>query len=207
MQGLSCTAACGIFPHQGSNLCLLHWQADSSLLSHQGSPLIILHSKISCPKYCVVFVSLVCSGRYMDFTLPPAVHESSSSSTHYYKVPSTDSNSWMICVSVVYFFFCCLSIIYSCFFTGLVMFSYGKKKWKLIAQSCPTLCNPTDCSLPGSSVHGILCARILEWVAISFSRGSSLPGIEPGSPALQADSFFYQLRKPPVFLYTDSYCT
>ena len=44
-----------------------------------------------------------------------------------------------------------------------------------VAQSCPTLCNPVDCSLPGSSVHGILQARILEWVAISFSRGSSRP--------------------------------
>ena len=41
------------------------------------------------------------------------------------------------------------------------------------AQSCLTLCDPTDCSPPGSSVHGILQARILEWVAISFSRGSS----------------------------------
>ena len=38
----------------------------------------------------------------------------------------------------------------------------------LVAQLCPTLCNPMDCSLPGSSVHGILQARILEWVAISF---------------------------------------
>ena len=44
-----------------------------------------------------------------------------------------------------------------------------------VAQSCPTLCDPVDCSLPGSSVHGILQARILEWVAISFSRGSSRP--------------------------------
>ena len=42
-------------------------------------------------------------------------------------------------------------------------------------RSCPTLCNPMDCSLPGSSVHGILPARILEWVAISSSKGSSLP--------------------------------
>ena len=41
-----------------------------------------------------------------------------------------------------------------------------------VAQSRPTLCDPIDCSLPGSSVHGILQARILEWVAISFSRGS-----------------------------------
>ena len=40
----------------------------------------------------------------------------------------------------------------------------------LVAQSCPTLCDPMDCNLPGSSVHGILQARILEWVAISFSK-------------------------------------
>ena len=43
------------------------------------------------------------------------------------------------------------------------------------AQSCLTLGNPMDCSLPGSSVHGILQARILEWVAIPFSRGPSWP--------------------------------
>ena len=40
----------------------------------------------------------------------------------------------------------------------------------LVAQSCPTLCNPMDCSPPGPSVHGILQARTLEWVAISFSK-------------------------------------
>ena len=44
-----------------------------------------------------------------------------------------------------------------------------------VAQSCPTLCDPMDCSLPGSSVHGIFQARVLEWVAISFSRASSPP--------------------------------
>ena len=44
-----------------------------------------------------------------------------------------------------------------------------------VTQSCPTLCDPVDCSPPSSSVHGILQARILEWVAISFSRGSSQP--------------------------------
>ena len=43
------------------------------------------------------------------------------------------------------------------------------------AQSCPTLCNPIDCSLPGPSVHGLFQARILEWVVISYSRGSSPP--------------------------------
>ena len=40
----------------------------------------------------------------------------------------------------------------------------------LVTQSCPTLCSPVDCSPPGSSVHGIVQARILGWVAISFSR-------------------------------------
>ena len=44
-----------------------------------------------------------------------------------------------------------------------------------VAQSCLTLCDPVDCSPPGSSVHGILQARILKWVAISSSRGSSQP--------------------------------
>ena len=46
----------------------------------------------------------------------------------------------------------------------------------LVTQSYPTLCDPMDCSLPGSSVHGILQARILEWVAIPFSIGSSRSG-------------------------------
>ena len=44
-----------------------------------------------------------------------------------------------------------------------------------VAQSCPTLCDPMDCSPTGSSIHGIFQARVLEWVAISFSRGSSWP--------------------------------
>ena len=44
-----------------------------------------------------------------------------------------------------------------------------------VTQSCPTLSDPIDRSLPGSSVHGIFQARVLEWVAISFSRGSSRP--------------------------------
>ena len=44
---------------------------------------------------------------------------------------------------------------------------------RLVAQSCPTLCDPVDCTPPGSSVQGILLARILQRVAIPFSRGSS----------------------------------
>ena len=60
----------------------------------------------------------------------------------------------------------------------------------MCAQSCPTLRDPMDCCPPGSSVHGILQARILEWVVIPFSRASSNPGIQPTylvSPALAAD--------------------
>ena len=51
---------------------------------------------------------------------------------------------------------------------------YGESESE-VAQLCPTLCDPMDCSLPGSSIHGIFQARILEWVAISFSRRSSRP--------------------------------
>ena len=64
----------------------------------------------------------------------------------------------------------------------------------VLVQSCPTLCNPKDCSLPGSSVRGISQAGILQWVAISFSRESSRPrdwnqlSHPCKSPALQADS-------------------
>ena len=51
-----------------------------------------------------------------------------------------------------------------------------------LLQSCPTLRNPMDHSPPGFSVHGILQAKMLEWVAMPSSRGSSNPGIEPTSP-------------------------
>ena len=54
-----------------------------------------------------------------------------------------------------------------------MQFISARRRRRSFAQSCPTLCNPVDCSLPGFYVHGILQARILEWVTISFSRGSS----------------------------------
>ena len=56
-------------------------------------------------------------------------------------------------------------------------------------------CDPMDCRPPGSSVHGIFQAKIVEWIAISFSRGSSRP--EPRSPALQADSLPTELWGKP----------
>ena len=60
----------------------------------------------------------------------------------------------------------------------------SRVKVSAVTQSCPTLCDPVDCSPPGSSVHGILQVRILEWVAISSSREAS----RPRAPALQADA-------------------
>ena len=58
----------------------------------------------------------------------------------------------------------------------------------LVTQSCPTLCDPMDCSPPGSSVHGILQARILEWVPIPFSRSLFLgsPSILPGEGTVRS---------------------
>ena len=75
-----------------------------------------------------------------------------------------------------------------------------------VAQSCPTLSNPMDCSPPDSSVHGIFQARVLEWGAIAFFKNTGVgcyfllqgiftgPGIEltsPVSPVLQEDFFYH----------------
>ena len=65
------------------------------------------------------------------------------------------------------------------------------------AQLCLTLCSPMDCSLTGSSVHGIFLARVLEWGAISFSRDLPNAGIELGSPTLQADALLSELPGKP----------
>ena len=76
------------------------------------------------------------------------------------------------------------------------------------AQPCLTLCNPMDCSSPGPSVHGIFQARILEWVAIFYSRYLPNPGIESASlasPALEADFFsLYHLGNPTLDPFINS---
>ena len=79
-----------------------------------------------------------------------------------------------------------------------VMLQYSLE-WAHLVQSCPTLCNLMDCSPPGSSVHRIFQARILEWVSISSSKRSPDPGIELMSPAL-ADRFFtcWTTREVPL---------
>ena len=73
-----------------------------------------------------------------------------------------------------------LAVLYSfnlflIYFWSFLILGWKVKSESEVVQSCPTLCNPVDCSPPGSSFHGIFQARILEWVAISFSRGSSWP--------------------------------
>ena len=68
----------------------------------------------------------------------------------------------------------------------------------LVTHSCPILCDPMDYSLPGSSVHSILQARLQEWVATGNLPN---PGIKPRSPALQADSLsFATPGKPSLVL-------
>ena len=63
---------------------------------------------------------------------------------------------------------------------GISVTSYGETqtncvKWSEVKSLSPTLCDAVDCSLSGCSIHGIFQARVLEWIAISFSRGSSRP--------------------------------
>ena len=75
--------------------------------------------------------------------------------------------------------FCSKAIRLMCIHQALISNAEEVK----VSESCPTLCDPMD-----YTVHGILQARILEWIAVPFSRGLPNPGIEPRSPAFQADS-------------------
>ena len=79
----------------------------------------------------------------------------------------------------------------------------------LVSQLCLTLCDPMDCSPPGSSVHGIPQARKLEWVAMPFSWDLFDPRIEPMSPmspALQADPYLWsQQGRPYICIYVYVY--
>ena len=67
----------------------------------------------------------------------------------------------------------------------------------LVTKSCLILCDPMDYSLPDSSVHGISQARILEWVATSFSRDLPDPGLEPASLAASALAGVFFATEPP----------
>ena len=75
----------------------------------------------------------------------------------------------------------------------------------LAAQSCLTLCDPMDCSLPGSSVHGVLHARIPEWVAMPTPGDLPDLEIEPTPPAPPAQQTDFFTTEPPVKPHTNSY--
>ena len=78
--------------------------------------------------------------------------------------------------------------------------------WCEVAQSCPTLCDPMDCSLPGCSLHGILQARVLEWVAITFSRGSFPPKNRTQVSHIISRRFtIFQLRSQGQHLFTSCF--
>ena len=104
---------------------------------------------------------------------------------------------------------CCLDLSHSFFSFSAIhhlpfLYFHACMCAKLL-QLCPTLCDPMDCSPPGSSVHGILQARILEWVAMPSSRGSSHPmdrthAGEPACPALAGRFFITSTAWEALFL-------
>ena len=75
------------------------------------------------------------------------------------------------------------------------------------AQSCLTLCNPMDCSLPGSSVHGIFQGRVLEWVANFFSRGSSWPWDQAQVSRLVGRHFYHLSHQGSPNIYPEKTTT
>ena len=77
----------------------------------------------------------------------------------------------------------------------------------LVTQSCPSLWDPRDYSPPDFSVHVILQARILEWIAVPFSKDLPDPGIEPWSPALQVDLFYHLSYREVCLCYDEKKLT
>ena len=131
--GLSCSTAHGIFPDQGSNPCLLHWQVNSLPLSSQGSLAAAAAAAAKSLRSCLTLCNPIDSS-------PPGSHPWDSPG----KTTGVGCHFLLQCMKV--------------------------KSESEVAQSCPTLSDPKDCNLPGSSVHGIFQARVLEWGAIAFSR-------------------------------------
>ena len=129
-----------------------------------------------------------CNPSWIILCIPLCILSLMRSSLHSHPYSSTDLSDTFLVGAVLAMDICSdyTGIIPA--LIGLTMYwpVLGKESWVSIqinsnsllpevTQSCPTLCDPMDCSLPHSSVHGIFQARVLEWVAISFSRGSSQP--------------------------------
>ena len=105
--------------------------------------------------------------------------------------------SYFLYLQLVGYFFLFGSFIYVKGWGNLLLFCYCC----LVAKLCPTLCYPMDCSLPGSSVHGISQTRILEWLAISISKGFSGPR---GQTPISCLSGRFFTTEPPRKSYLNS---
>ena len=99
-----------------------------------------------------------------------------------------------VCLCVYIYIYICVCV---CVCVCVYIYENGKKMKVSVAQSCLTLCNPMDCSSPGSSVHGIFQARILEWVS-AFPRGSSWPRIRTHVSCIAGGFFTIELPGKPI---------
>ena len=143
----------GIFPNQGSNPGLLYYRQALNHLSRQGISRTGLQFSLVQLLSCVPLFST-------PWTAARQASLSITSSWSLLTLISIESvmpsNHLILCRPLL--------------LPPAVNLSQHQSE---VAQSCPTLCDPMDCSLSGSSVHGIFQARVREWIAISFSRGSS----------------------------------
>ena len=167
----SCSLCWGIVPTQRSNPGLLHWRQSLYQLSHEGSWRILewvaypFSSRSSWPRNWTG-VSCIAGGFFTNWAIREAMYSAATAAKSLQSCPTLRShrrqptrlprpwdspgkNTGVGC----YFLLQCMKV----------------KSESEVAQSCPTLRDPMDCGLPGSSVHGIFQARVLEWVAIAFS--------------------------------------
>ena len=110
------------------------------------------------------------------FVFPATVNESSCFFTSSWTFDVSFSEFWSFLIGVSYLFkkivFSWCNMKHFSMYLFAICISYLVRyllKWNEVAQLCPTFCDPMDCTLPDSSIHGIFQARALEWVAISFS--------------------------------------
>ena len=164
VNGLSCPAE--IFPDQGSNPSPLHCQMNSQPLDHQGSP---QSQSLGIPW----------STGWRKITQPGSREVKCRQKTwaEISKVfkdvsKNQEGTGELVSSAQCWMFQDAIASNKNFYLLPIIMSVCMRVS---VTQSCLTLCDPMDCSPPGFSVHGILQSRILEWVTIPFSRGSSWP--------------------------------